>query len=57
MLLVMVLDIEVRGVEEVVVFQKYDVSGRVLSTVRISASDIRAICPFVTGRQRTLLIQ
>jgi hypothetical protein len=57
MLLVVVLDMETRGTEEIIDFQKYDVTGRVLSTIRTNLSDVKAICPFVKGRQRTLLTQ
>lgn len=54
MLLVVVQHIESRAGEEVVVFDKYDITGNFLSTVRICVNDIKAICPFVKERPRTI---
>lgn len=57
MLLVVVQDMESRGGEEIVVFKKYDIAGHFLSTMRICVNDIKAICPFVKERPRTIITQ
>jgi hypothetical protein len=46
MFLTGVKDIEQHGKEEVVVFNRYDMSGHILSRTRISIEEIQMVCPF-----------
>src|SRR5688500_19202003 len=46
MFLTGVEDIEKHGKDEVIVFNRYDMSGYILSRTRVSLEEIHMVCPF-----------
>jgi hypothetical protein len=46
MFLVAVEDVEAHNKEEIIVFQRYDMSGHILTRTHVSIDEIDMVCPF-----------